>query len=241
MWRLKGHAQRALLAVGRVVGGDRADARRSRVRRCRIRSSANRDHAARHQGRSGRRIRDGAAVRGEAGTCPSEGDTRRGLARRVADARPSSTRSPTRPWIVWGDLNAETEALTKAIPGAVEVRGPDSIDVKRPAGPVLLAGEIRVLVSEAVDLRVGTQLAALPRSSASRIRGRRITRRFAEGDSARREMFVHVFEKSRPRVGRNRCAEGIGGGGLAEALSIKPARPSSPSTQVTRRRLTPTR
>jgi hypothetical protein len=34
------------------------------------------------------------------------------------------------PWLVWCDLNAESEALTKAINGAVQVQGSDDADVK---------------------------------------------------------------------------------------------------------------
>lgn len=37
------------------------------------------------------------------------------------------------PWIVWCDLNAESEALTKAIPDAVQVTGSDSSDWKEMA------------------------------------------------------------------------------------------------------------
>ncbi len=37
------------------------------------------------------------------------------------------------PWIVWCDLNVESEALARAIPGAVEVRGSDDADYKERA------------------------------------------------------------------------------------------------------------
>lgn len=52
------------------------------------------------------------------------------------------------PWIVWCDLNAESEALTKAIRGAVEVRGSDDADVKEERLRAFADGRIRVLVTK---------------------------------------------------------------------------------------------
>lgn len=85
----------------------------------------------------------------EAGDLSERRDARRAsLPRRVAECAAVVNAEPDEPWIVWGDLNAETEALTKAIPGAVEVRGPDSIDVKEDRLARFARGEIRVLVSK---------------------------------------------------------------------------------------------
>lgn len=52
------------------------------------------------------------------------------------------------PWIVWGELNAETDALTKAIDGAVEIRGSDDTEVKEQRLADFAAGKIRVLVTK---------------------------------------------------------------------------------------------
>lgn len=52
------------------------------------------------------------------------------------------------PWLVWCDLNAESEALTKAIPGAVEVKGSDSTEHKESALCDFSQGKIRVLVTK---------------------------------------------------------------------------------------------
>jgi len=52
------------------------------------------------------------------------------------------------PWIVWCDLNAESEALVAAIPGAVEVRGSQSIEEKESRLRAFAAGETRVLVTK---------------------------------------------------------------------------------------------
>ncbi len=51
-------------------------------------------------------------------------------------------------WIVWCHLNSEADALTKAIKGAVEVRGSDNPDHKAQAMLDFAAGKIRVLVSK---------------------------------------------------------------------------------------------
>lgn len=53
------------------------------------------------------------------------------------------------PWAIWCDLNDESEALTSAIPGAVEVKGSDSIRHKESSMIGFSNGDIRVLVSKA--------------------------------------------------------------------------------------------
>ncbi|CDI08780.1 DEAD-like helicase [Agrobacterium pusense] len=53
-----------------------------------------------------------------------------------------------RPFVWWCNLNAESEALTKAIPGAVEVRGSDKEDVKERKLIDFSEGRIRVLVTK---------------------------------------------------------------------------------------------
>lgn len=51
-------------------------------------------------------------------------------------------------WIVWCDLNAESEALTAAIRGAVEVRGSQDVDEKERRIATFLSGASRVLVTK---------------------------------------------------------------------------------------------
>lgn len=53
------------------------------------------------------------------------------------------------PFVWWCNLNAESEALAKAIPGAVEVRGSDSEDEKERKLLDFIEGRTRVLVSKA--------------------------------------------------------------------------------------------
>ncbi|MFC6487338.1 helicase [Nitratireductor sp. GCM10026969] len=53
-----------------------------------------------------------------------------------------------RPFVWWCNLNAESEALAKAIPGAVEVRGSDKDEDKERKLNAFTAGDIRVLITK---------------------------------------------------------------------------------------------
>jgi hypothetical protein len=53
------------------------------------------------------------------------------------------------PWVVWCELNDESDALVKSIPDAIEVRGSMTIDEKESAIVAFLSGEKRVLISKA--------------------------------------------------------------------------------------------
>ncbi|MGE3705681.1 MAG: helicase-related protein [Vicinamibacterales bacterium] len=52
------------------------------------------------------------------------------------------------PWLVWCNLNAESSALSRAIPDAIEITGSDTPEVKERAAADFVAGKIRVLVSK---------------------------------------------------------------------------------------------
>lgn len=52
------------------------------------------------------------------------------------------------PWLVWCDLNSESEALTRAIDGAVEVKGSDDPEDKEAAMVDFVEGRARVLVTK---------------------------------------------------------------------------------------------
>lgn len=53
-----------------------------------------------------------------------------------------------RPFVWWCNLNSESEALARAIPGAVETKGSDSDDVKERKIADFIEGRTRVLVSK---------------------------------------------------------------------------------------------
>lgn len=52
------------------------------------------------------------------------------------------------PWVIWCNLNAESDALAQAIPDAVAVSGSDSLEEKEAAVIGFSRGEIRVLVTK---------------------------------------------------------------------------------------------
>ncbi len=53
-----------------------------------------------------------------------------------------------KPFLVWCNLNSESNALVKAIPGAVEVKGSDSIESKEKNLLAFSRGELRVMVTK---------------------------------------------------------------------------------------------
>ena len=64
-------------------------------------------------------------------------------------------------WIVWCDLNDESAALAKAISGAVEVKGSDSVEHKERAMMGFVDGTYRVIVTKPSIAGHGMNLAAL--------------------------------------------------------------------------------
>lgn len=59
-----------------------------------------------------------------------------------------ASHKPNEPWIIWCNLNSESELATKLIPDAVEVRGSDDRDDKAAKLLDFASGNIRVLVSK---------------------------------------------------------------------------------------------
>lgn len=84
----------------------------------------------------------------QAATLTEHREARRAsLPDRVAMAAAMANHSPY-PWIVWCDMNAESEALAKAIPDSVEVTGSQDADEKERRIWSFISGEKRVLVSK---------------------------------------------------------------------------------------------
>lgn len=73
---------------------------------------------------------------------------RKSISQRVAEVA-NLVNGCNEQWIVWCHLNAEADALTEAIPDAIEVRGPDSPDSKESALLGFANQEFRVLISKA--------------------------------------------------------------------------------------------
>ena len=85
----------------------------------------------------------------EAQTLTERRDARRNsLIPRCAKAAELVAAELDEQWLVWCDLNAESEKLIELIPGAVEVRGSDEPDVKAARLNSFIVGETKVLVTK---------------------------------------------------------------------------------------------
>jgi hypothetical protein len=97
-------------------------------------------------------IETGWAADGELFTPRLEGVTQRAqvrkdtLAARAARAVELITAEPGEQWLAWCGMNAEADAITAAVPGAVNVQGSDDPDVK--ADRLLAEGRLQVLVTK---------------------------------------------------------------------------------------------
>lgn len=85
----------------------------------------------------------------EAQTLSERRNARRlSLSGRVQVAADVVAREADQPWALWCDLNVESEALTRVIDGAVEVKGSDSDTHKADAALGFARGDLRVLVTK---------------------------------------------------------------------------------------------
>jgi hypothetical protein len=83
---------------------------------------------------------------------------RSSLEARVEVARGLVEANPEGPWLLWCELNDEGDALEKAIPGAVQVKGSDSAEHKETEILKFALGETRVLISKASIMGHGVNL-----------------------------------------------------------------------------------
>lgn len=143
-WRLKGHAQRAFwmwmaewsVAIRRPSDLGYSDAGYILpALNMRQETVVNDQH-------------DGLLFAVEAKTLAERRQSRRdSLEKRVARAAELCNGNGEQ-WLVWCDLNVEGDALAKAIPDAVQVKGADSADFKEKALGDFATGALRVLVSK---------------------------------------------------------------------------------------------
>ena len=84
----------------------------------------------------------------EAQTLTERRDARRSSLVERVRACAQMVNADRQPWVVWCDLNAEGDALTAAIDGAVQIAGADDADVKETRLHDFAHGKIRVLVSK---------------------------------------------------------------------------------------------
>ena len=73
---------------------------------------------------------------------------RNSIESRVAACAAVVNGEPNESWVVWCDLNAEGDALTSAIHGAVQISGSDSIDEKEQRLHSFASGDTKIIVSK---------------------------------------------------------------------------------------------
>lgn len=130
------------------------------------------------------------------------------------------------PWIVWCDLNDESTALTKAIRGAVEIRGSDDADVKEQRLTDFAEGRIRVLVSKPSICGFGlnwqhcARMAFVGVTDSYEAYYQAVRRCYRFGQS--REVHVHVFSSElEGAVTSNLARKEADAAKMAEELSLE--------------------
>ena len=84
---------------------------------------------------------------------------------RVAETAAIVNAEPGEQWVVWTNLNAEAEQLTKLIHGAVNLTGSDSVEDKESKLLAFLDGSTRVLVSKSTIMGYGINLQCCARTA----------------------------------------------------------------------------
>jgi DNA modification methylase/superfamily II DNA or RNA helicase len=94
-------------------------------------------------------VSEGLLFAMEAQTLQERNSARReSIGERVAEVARIVASEPDEPWIVWCGLNAESQAVVAAIPGAVEITGSDDPDLKAERMAAFSRGEIKCLVTK---------------------------------------------------------------------------------------------
>lgn len=154
---------------------------------------------------------------------------RRGsLKRRVTECASVVNAQPDEPWVVWCDLNDESDALTKAIAGAIEVRGSMGIDEKEAALAKFSTGAARVIVSKpricgfGLNWQHAARMAFVGVTDSYEQYFQAVRREWRFGQT--RDVHVHVFaSEAEGAVVRNLQRKGDAAEEMARALSQETA------------------
>lgn len=170
---------------------------------------------------------NGMLFAAEAQTLSERRDARRtSMEDRVRECAAIVNGEPGEPWVVWCDLNAEGDALTKAISGAVQIAGADAPDVKEQRLADFAAGKFRVLVSKPSICGFGLNwqhsarmaFVGVTDSFESYYQAVRRSWRFGQ----KRDVHVHVFASSAEgAVVANLRRKERDAGEMAESLSAE--------------------
>ena len=161
----------------------------------------------------------------EAQTLSERRDARKAsLEDRVAACAAIVNGEPNEPWVVWCDLNAEGDALTKAIDGAVQIAGADDTDTKERRLRDFAEGRARVLVSKpsicgwGLNWQHSARMAFVGVTDSYEAFYQAVRREWRFGQT--RDVHVHVFaSKAEGAVVANLKRKEREAGEMAEALS----------------------
>lgn len=119
------------------------------------------------------------------------------LSARVAACVNIIAEEPDEQWLVWCDLNAESDALAKYISGAVEIRGSNTPEEKEAALLGFADGSIRVLVTKpsiagwGMNFQRSARMAFVGVTDSWEAYYQAVRRQYRFGQ--KREVHVHVF------------------------------------------------
>lgn len=170
---------------------------------------------------------NGMLFAAEAQTLSERRDARRAsLEDRVRECAALVNGDAAEPWVVWCDLNAEGDALTKAIDGAVQISGADSVDVKEARLIDFAEGRIRVLVTKpsiagwGLNWQHAARMAFVGVTDSYEAYYQAVRRCWRFGQ--RRDVHVHIFaSKAEGAVVTNLQRKEREAGAMADALSAE--------------------
>lgn len=170
---------------------------------------------------------NGMLFAAEAQTLSERRDARRAsIEDRVKECAALVNSESAEPWVVWCDLNSEGDALTKAISGAVQIAGADSVEVKEQRLIDFAAGRIRVLVSKpsicgwGLNWQHSARMAFVGVTDSYEAYYQAVRRCWRFGQ--KRDVHVHIFaSKSEGAVVSNLKRKEREAGAMADALSAE--------------------
>ena len=170
---------------------------------------------------------NGMLFAAEAQTLSERRDARRkSMEDRVAACADMVNAHPGEAWVVWCDLNAEGDALQKAIPGAVQIAGSDPVEVKEQRLQDFAEGRTRVLVSKpsicgwGLNWQHAAHMAFVGVTDSYEAYYQAVRRCWRFGQA--RDVHVHIFaSKAEGAIVANLKRKEREAGEMAESLSLE--------------------
>jgi len=151
---------------------------------------------------------------------------RKSMEDRVAECAAMVNGKQSEPWVVWCDLNAEGDALAKAIPGSVQIAGADSVEVKEQRLQDFAEGRTRVLISKpsicgwGLNWQHAARMAFVGVTDSYEAYYQAVRRCWRFGQS--REVHVHIFaSKAEGAIVSNLKRKEREAGEMADSLSAE--------------------